>query len=70
MKLLNFIEFAYNENKISKAEFESHLAEKLSKINDLRSKISNFNLEKFINVKIGLTVIDFCRTMTSQTRLG
>lgn len=48
--MLNFIELAFNENKISKKEFENHLAEKMSKINDLKMKIPSFNPEKFINV--------------------
>ena len=49
VKLLNFIELAFNESKISKQQFEELLAEKMSKINDLKMKIPNFHPDNFIN---------------------
>ena len=50
MKLLNFVEVAYIENRISQEVYSEKIQSIMSKINTLKQQTHNFNVDNFFIV--------------------
>ena len=50
LKLLNFVEVAYIENRISDDEYRKKIEGLMSKINNLKAQMPSFNVDNFFMV--------------------